>query len=237
MAFRVSVRFQLGGGIRARGIKKASEVPRAWPVRGFRCYAGPSEPKLSLGSSGVLVSPLGIGTRRWGDVQEGFGSFFDEERLSLVFEAAVASGCNFFDTDEIYGYQSLQKGQQAEQVLGRQKALWSHPSRPEIVIGTKYCPLPWANSFVGGPVRSGRASMLPALRASMQRLSTEQVDLWQIQNPIEDFNEGFVAGRASARRSSRGSSKRSECATSARRSWRRPSRSPRSTGCRSRATR
>jgi aryl-alcohol dehydrogenase-like predicted oxidoreductase len=152
----------------------------------------------SLGKSGLTVSSMGIGTRKWGDTSEGFGGGFDEEALSLVFEAAVGSGCTLFDTDEVYGYQSLGCGQQAEQQLGRLKQLWSHPARPPIVLGTKYCPLPWANRFVGGAVRVGNEGMAAALQASLHRLGQGSVDLWQIQNPVEASNAAFMEGLAEA---------------------------------------
>eukprot|EP00873_Tetraselmis_striata_P045265 jgi/Tetstr1/465529/TSEL_010198.t1 len=89
--------------------------------------AGISEMR-PLGKSGLSVSSMGIGSRKWGDTSEGYGSRFTEEDLSLVFETAISMGCTFFDCDETYGYQSLPAGQQAEQLLGRQKALWSHPA-------------------------------------------------------------------------------------------------------------
>jgi len=151
-----------------------------------------------LGKSGLSVSSMGIGSRKWGDTSEGYGSRFTEEDLSLVFETAISMGCTFFDCDETYGYQSLPAGQQAEQLLGRQKALWSHPARPEIIVGTKYCPLPWANSFVGGEVRGGKEGMVPALQASLERLGSEKADLWQIQNPVDARNAEFMEGLADA---------------------------------------
>mmetsp|Transcript_36267 Transcript_36267/g.92674 ORF Transcript_36267/g.92674 Transcript_36267/m.92674 type:complete len:409 (+) Transcript_36267:207-1433(+) len=159
--------------------------------------AGISEMR-PLGKSGLSVSSMGIGSRKWGDTSEGYGSRFTEEDLSLVFETAISMGCTFFDCDETYGYQSLPAGQQAEQLLGRQKALWSHPARPEIIVGTKYCPLPWANSFVGGEVRGGKEGMVPALQASLERLGSEKADLWQIQNPVDARNAEFMEGLADA---------------------------------------
>jgi len=141
---------------------------------------------------------MGIGTRCWGDTEAGYGTSYDEEELSLLFEAAIAEGCTFFDTDEVYGYQSLAEGKQAEQLLGRLKRIWAHPSRPPIIIGTKYSPLPWANRFLGGDVRSGKASMAAALQASLDRLGLEQVDLWQVQFPIEGQTQAFMEGMCEA---------------------------------------
>ena len=41
---------------------------------------------------------------------------------------------------------------------------------------------PWTNLLIGGGLRLGRQSMLDALRASLQRLETDRLDLWQVQS-------------------------------------------------------
>eukprot|EP00873_Tetraselmis_striata_P018234 jgi/Tetstr1/438498/TSEL_027053.t1 len=106
--------------------------------------------------------------RKWGDTSEGYGSRFTGRDLSLVFETAISMGCTFFDCDETYGYQSLPAGQQAEQLLGRQKALW------------------W--SLVPALAR------IPAWSA----WAPKRADLWADTYPVDARNAEFMEGLADA---------------------------------------
>ncbi|MGF1577392.1 MAG: aldo/keto reductase, partial [Cyanophyceae cyanobacterium] len=65
---------------------------------------------ISLGSTDIQVSPLGIGTWAWGDkVFWGYGSGYGETDLAQVFSACLDAGINFFDTAEIYGLGQSEK--------------------------------------------------------------------------------------------------------------------------------
>lgn len=44
----------------------------------------------------------------------------------------------------------------------------------------QYFTIPWTNVLIGGGFRLGRPAMLAALRASLDRLGVEQLDLWQV---------------------------------------------------------
>ena len=122
---------------------------------------------ISLGSTDIQVSPLGIGTWAWGDkVFWGYGSGYGETDLAQVFSACLEAGINFFDTAEIYGLG------QSEQLLGSFAS--DHADNP-VAIATKFMPVPW---------RWSSSSLQSALRHSLSRLGRARVELYQIHWPL-----------------------------------------------------
>jgi len=96
---------------------------------------------------------------------------------------------------QIYGYQSMKDGSASEQLLGR----LAKSSDQSLVLGTKFFTVPWTNVLIGGGFRLGRQSILRALRASLERLGLEKVDLYQVHFPFPAFSqqvlaEGFAEG-------------------------------------------
>ncbi|MHB1413971.1 MAG: aldo/keto reductase [Chloroflexota bacterium] len=115
----------------------------------------------SLGGSGVRVSEVGLGTGGQ------FGDRVDREAVRRIVAAALDHGVNYIDTANIYG-----EGR-SEEYLG--SALEGH--RHEIVLGTK------GMQATGlGPNERGasRYNLMNALEASLRRLRTDHVDLYQI---------------------------------------------------------
>ncbi len=112
-----------------------------------------------LGASGLEVSPLGLGTNRWGG-KRGQG----ESALYQTFQTALDSGLTFFDTAEIY------TGGESERVLGE---CMGRDQRP-VVIATKFAPL---------PNRLSPHALMDALDASLSRLGIETIDLYYIHWP------------------------------------------------------
>ena len=112
-----------------------------------------------LGASGLEVSPLGLGTNRWGGKR---GK--DEASLYQTFQAALDTGLTFFDTAEIY------TGGESERVLGE---CMGRDKRP-VVIATKFAPL---------PNRLSPHALMDALDASLSRLNIETIDLYHIHWP------------------------------------------------------
>lgn len=87
--------------------------------------------------------------------------------------------CHTDKSLQVYGYQSIKKGQSSEQLLG--KFAKQAPETPQpLVVGTKFFTVPWTNVLVGGGFRLGRQSMINALKASLQRMDRQQIDLWQV---------------------------------------------------------
>ncbi len=121
-------------------------------------------PDMSLGPTGALLRPLGVGTNTWTD-ETGADGDADATNPAAAAEAALAEGIGFFDSAEIYSSGA------SERALGRALA----ESGASAFVATKFAPLPWR-------LRSG--SLHGALDASLRRLQRETVDLYQIHFPI-----------------------------------------------------
>jgi aryl-alcohol dehydrogenase-like predicted oxidoreductase len=137
---------------------------------------------VSLGTSELRVSPLGIGTWAWGDRLfwgYGRGGYTDAD-LEAAYRVSRKAGINFFDSAEIYGWG------RSERLLGG----FTRASGDKIVVATKFFPYPW---------RWRRANLLSALRGSLDRLGVGQVDLYQIHWPYPPVPiETWVTGLADA---------------------------------------
>ncbi len=116
-----------------------------------------------LGNSGLHVSVVGIGCNN-------FGGRLDQQGTKAVVDAALECGINLFDTADIYG------NGKSEEFLGA--ALRGR--REQAVIATKFF-----NQMGEGPNNSGggRLHVRRAVDASLQRLGTDYIDLYQMHNP------------------------------------------------------
>ncbi|GBO56639.1 hypothetical protein APA_4974 [Pseudanabaena sp. lw0831] len=122
---------------------------------------------IKLGSDGPTVTALGVGTWAWGDTMFwAYGKDFGAEDVAGAFKASVDEGVTFFDTAEVYGFG------ESERLIGQFCKQTSQP----VQIATKYFPLPW---------RWNRSAIADALTASLERLQTEQISLYQIHWPLE----------------------------------------------------
>jgi aryl-alcohol dehydrogenase-like predicted oxidoreductase len=110
-----------------------------------------------LGS--LEVSLVGLGCNN-------FGMRIDEERSTAVVHAALDAGITLFDTADIYG------GSLSEEFLGR--ALGSR--RGDVVVATKFGAMEGAHPDV---VRK-------ACEASLARLGTDRIDLYQVHRPDDE---------------------------------------------------
>ncbi len=119
-----------------------------------------------LGRSGLMVSVLGIGCNA-------FGSRVDEARTKDVVHAALDAGVTLFDTADTYGRGA------SEVLLGR--ALGAR--RGDVVLATKGgMDMGGANGPDWG-ARASRRYLRRALEASLTRLGTDYVDLYQLHTP------------------------------------------------------
>jgi aryl-alcohol dehydrogenase-like predicted oxidoreductase len=120
----------------------------------------------NLGGSGTRISPVSLGTGgQW-------GGRVDQEAARRIVAAALDNGINYFDTANIYG--TWYNGQPlAEELLG----MALEGVRDRIVLGTKGC-----QKLGEGPNAWGasRYNLMNALEASLRRLRTDHVDLYQI---------------------------------------------------------
>ena len=128
----------------------------------------------TLGSSGLAVSEVCLGTMTWG-MQN------DQAQANEQIEFALANGVNFFDTAEMYPVPpNAESYGDTERVFGNW--LGQHPNkRSDIIIATKIAGngLPWIRS--GGDI-TGEA-IIAAVDASLARLQTDYIDLYQLHWP------------------------------------------------------
>ncbi|MCO6440303.1 MAG: aldo/keto reductase [Nitrococcus mobilis] len=132
-----------------------------------------------LGRTGLKVSRLCLGTMTYGSPTWGEW-VLDEEHSRPFIRRALELGINFFDTADMYS------DGRSEEVLGH--ALRDFASREEVVIATKVF-MPMGE----GPNQRGlsRKHIMHAIDASLARLCTDYVDLYQIHRwdydtPIEE---------------------------------------------------
>lgn len=141
----------------------------------------------TLGRSGLVVSPLALGTMTFGPGEWGA----DEATSRAIFDAYRAAGGNFVDTADIYA------GGESETLVGRFIA--DSASRDDIVLATKFAfngsasPLTATQSGGGNPNAGGAGAknIHRALDASLRRLGTDYVDLywmhiWDGVTPVEE---------------------------------------------------
>jgi aryl-alcohol dehydrogenase-like predicted oxidoreductase len=120
-----------------------------------------------LGPSGLTVSTVGLGCNN-------FGARMADDDVPGVVGAAIDTGITLFDTADAYG-----NGGGSETLLG--KALGSR--RAEVIIATKFgADMQGANGPDWG-VRGSRRYIRIAVEASLRRLGTDWIDLYQLHTP------------------------------------------------------
>ena len=118
----------------------------------------------NLGRSGLRVSAIGLGCNNFG------GRIGLEESRALV-EAALAAGVTLFDTADVYGERGGSETALGE-ILG--------PRRKDIVLATKFAmPMDDAETLKG----ASRRYIMQAVDASLRRLRTDWIDLYQQHRP------------------------------------------------------
>ncbi|WP_165855517.1 aldo/keto reductase [Marinobacter sp. JSM 1782161] len=137
-----------------------------------------------LGSTGMKVSPLCLGTMTYGSPT--WREWVLDEQASRPFiKKALDAGINFFDTANMYSLG------ESERVVG--KALLDYARREDFVLATKvYFPMG------DGPNDRGlsRKHIMASIDASLARMGTDYVDLlqihrWDYDTPIEETMEAL----------------------------------------------
>ena len=149
---------------------------------------------VRLGSTGLKVSRICLGCMSYGQTSESGHWELNEEQSRPYIQRALELGINFFDTADVY-INGI-----SETVLGR--ALRDFTSRDAVVIATKVrFPMGSGPNDVG----LSRKHILSSIDASLKRLGTDYVDLYQIhrwdyETPIEEtleaLNDVVRAGKA-----------------------------------------
>jgi aryl-alcohol dehydrogenase (NADP+) len=138
-----------------------------------------------LGESGLQVSRVTVGCMSWGDGGRTRPWTKDEAFADQVIAAALEAGVNFFDTANVYSAGT------SEEYTGR--TLWKHADREDVVLATKVF-----NRMRPGPNGAGlsRKAIMQEIDASLRRLETDYVDLYQIHRfdpdtPVEETMEAL----------------------------------------------
>lgn len=114
-----------------------------------------------LGTSGLKVSAIGLGCNN-------FGMRISAEETQTVVDAALDNGITFFDTADVYG------GTKSEEFLGA--ALKG--KRDKAVVATKFA--------MGENAGGSRRYVVSAVEASLKRLGTDRIDLYQMHRADPD---------------------------------------------------
>jgi aryl-alcohol dehydrogenase-like predicted oxidoreductase len=141
---------------------------------------------LRLGSSGLEVSAITLGCMSYGDPDRGTHPWSLSEEASRPFiQRALELGITTFDTANVYSDGS------SEEIVGR--AIADFAKREQVVIATKV-----HGRMFAGPNGAGlsRVHIMNQIDASLRRLGTDYVDLYQIHRwdpavPIEETMEAL----------------------------------------------
>jgi aryl-alcohol dehydrogenase-like predicted oxidoreductase len=134
-------------------------------------------PRIALGRSTLRVSPICLGTMT-------FGEQVDEPSAHHLLDVAIASGVDFIDTAEMYSVPTRAETFGAtEAIIGRWLA--KRPGmRQRVVLATKVAgPGRGMNWVRGGRADVDAADIHAACDASLKRLHTDVIDLYQIHWP------------------------------------------------------
>jgi aryl-alcohol dehydrogenase-like predicted oxidoreductase len=142
----------------------------------------------TLGRSGLVVSPLALGTMTFGPGEWGA----DLTTARAIFDAYRNAGGNFIDTADIYS------GGESERLVG--EFIAETGARDDVVLATKFgfngsaSPLAAAQGGPGNPNAGGAGAknIHRALNASLKRLGTDYIDLywmhvWDGVTPVEEI--------------------------------------------------
>ncbi|MBC7203603.1 MAG: aldo/keto reductase, partial [Pusillimonas sp.] len=142
----------------------------------------------TLGNSGLFVSELCLGTMTFGGSDDMWGLIgqLQQEQADELVKVALEAGINFIDTANIYGYGA------SERIVGQSlKNLGVR--REDVVLATKVL-----GPMGDGPNARGgsRVHIMNECKASLVRLQTDYVDLYQIHGfdpatPIEETLEAL----------------------------------------------
>ena len=125
---------------------------------------------VRLGHTGLLVSKLCLGTMT-------FGLQCDEATSAAIMDRAAEGGITFFDTADVYPLGGgLPTVGRTEEIVGD----WLRGKREKFVLATKCVgptgPAPWERG-------SSRKHIMSAVEASLRRLGTDYIDLYQLHAP------------------------------------------------------
>lgn len=134
-----------------------------------------------LGKTDIKVSSLCLGTMTWGEQNT-------EQEAHEQLDYALERGINFFDTAEMYPVPPQEQTYtRTEEYIGR----WSKmkTDRDKIIMATKIAgPAEWMAYVRNGQNKFNKENIVAAVDASLKRLNTEYIDLYQLHWPERQTN-------------------------------------------------
>jgi len=137
-------------------------------------------PLRPLGTSGLKVSLIGLGTMTWGDQNT-------ETEAHAQMDYALDAGINFWDAAEMYPVPpNAETCGRTEQYIG--SWLKSRQFRDKIILASKVAGPSGMTWIREGKARFDRQNMMAALEGSLKRLQTDVIDLYQLHWPQRHTN-------------------------------------------------
>ena len=135
-----------------------------------------------LGNTDIKVSAICLGTMTWGEQNT-------QDEAFAQMDYALEQGVNFFDTAELYAIPPRAETYgKTEVIIGN----WfrSRQQREHIILASKVCGpgADWIPHIRNGGTRLDRKNIEAALDASLQRLQTDYLDLYQLHWPDRNTN-------------------------------------------------
>lgn len=151
--------------------RTARVLPAGLPARWAGNVESMQIPHRRVGSSGLLVSAVGLGCNNFGRA----GAVTEDlTGTRAVIDAALEAGITLFDTADIYGREpGLSETLMGEALRGR---------RDQVVLATKFGHSGFGAGIVAGS-RGSRSYVRRAVEASLTRLQTDWIDLYQLHTP------------------------------------------------------
>ena len=123
-----------------------------------------------LGRTGLKVSRVCLGTMT-------FGNQCDTAQSHEILDYALEAGISFLDTADIYPANGVPEDiGKTERIIGE----WIGPHRDDVVLATKFFAPTGPNPWQGG---SSRRNIRDSVEASLKRLQTDYIDLYQVHFP------------------------------------------------------
>mgnify|MGYP001159997662 CR=1 FL=1 len=155
--------------------------------------SGRTSDRVTLGTSDLSVSAVGVGAWAWGDRSGYWSSDWQGDRAknAEAYRALLAGGVDFIDTAEVYGFG---KSEELVGAFAREHAVLERETGVSPVLATKFAPL---------PPRFAPEDVPKALQASLDRLGAKKVGLYMQHWPafgleslvgIDYFNDAFLEG-------------------------------------------
>lgn len=134
-----------------------------------------------LGRTDISVSRICLGTMTWGEQNT-------EAEAHAQLDYAIDAGINFIDTAEMYPVAPRKETQGlTETYIGRWLAKRS--DRDKLIIASKVCAqADWTDYMRDGKPRLDKKNIYEAINASLKRLQTDYIDLYQTHWPERDTN-------------------------------------------------